>query len=122
MLSFVMAALCSRRGHYIFMLWFVLLSSSFFISSPNLSGRRLDVYNYTWCGLSVNLECMSEVCCTRLAEIGDAKNCHFGTIAQLCRSISSELRHVLTIGKKLVKQQYLLYMASQYGELRPTSG
>ena len=24
--------------------------------------------------------------------------------------------------KKLVKQQYLLYMSSQYGELRPTSG
>jgi len=24
--------------------------------------------------------------------------------------------------KKLVKQQYLLYMSPQYGELRPTSG
>jgi len=24
--------------------------------------------------------------------------------------------------KKLVKQQYLLYMSTQYGELRPTSG
>ena len=23
---------------------------------------------YTWCGLSANLECMSETCCTRLAE------------------------------------------------------
>ena len=44
--------------------------SSFFFSSPNLSGRRLDVY-YTstqWCGLSANLEYMSEMCCTRLAE------------------------------------------------------
>jgi len=28
-----------------------------------------------------------------------AKNRHFGTIAQLCRAISSELRHVSTIGK-----------------------
>ena len=27
-----------------------------------------------------------------------------------------------TIGKKLVKQQYLPYMSPQYGELRPTSG
>ena len=51
-----------------------------------------------------------------------AKNCHLGTIAQLCRAISSQLRHVSTIGKKLVKQQYLLYMSAQYGELRPTSG
>ena len=44
-----------------------------------------------------------------------------GTIPQLCRAISSQLRHVSTIGKKLVKQQYLLYMSPQYGELRPTS-
>jgi len=29
-----------------------------------------------------------------------AKNRHLGTIAQLCRAISSQLRHVLTIGKK----------------------
>ena len=36
--------------------------------------------------------------------------------------ISSQLRHVATIGKKLVKQQYLLHMFSEYGELRPTSG
>ena len=40
-----------------------------------------------------------------------AKNRHLGTIAQLCRAISSQLRHVSTIGKKLVKQQYLLYMS-----------
>jgi len=33
-----------------------------------------------------------------------------------------QLRHVSTIGKKFVKQQYLLHMSSQYGELRPTSG
>jgi len=39
-----------------------------------------------------------------------AKNRHLGTIPQLCRAISSQLRHVLTIGKKLVKQQYVLYM------------
>jgi len=47
---FVMVALCNRADHYIFMLWFVLLSSFFFLSSsffssPNLSGRRLDVYH-----------------------------------------------------------------------------
>jgi len=28
------------------------------------------------------------------------KNCHLGTIAQLCRAISLQLRHVSTIGKK----------------------
>jgi len=51
-----------------------------------------------------------------------AKNRHLGTITQLCRAISSQLRHVATIGKKLVKQQYLLHMSSQYDELRPTNG
>jgi len=30
--------------------------------------------------------------------------------------------HESTVGKKPVKQQYLLQMSSQYGELRPTSG
>jgi len=30
--------------------------------------------------------------------------------------------HASTIGKKIVKQQYLPHMSLQYGELRPTSG
>jgi len=50
------------------------------------------------------------------------KNRHLVTIAQFCQAESSQLSHVLTIGKKLVKQQYLLHMFAQYGELRPTSG
>jgi len=33
-----------------------------------------------------------------------AKNRHLGTIPQLCRAISSQLRNVSTIGKKNVKQ------------------
>jgi len=37
-----MVTLCNRADHYIFILF---LSSSFFFSSPNLSGRRLDVYH-----------------------------------------------------------------------------
>jgi len=38
------------------------------------------------------------------------------TIAQVCRVISSQLRHAWTIGKKLVKQQCLPHMPSQYGD------
>ena len=56
-----------------------------------------------WCGLSANLRCRFEACYTRLAENTArkkvAKNRHLGTIAQLCRAISSQLRHVSTIGK-----------------------
>ena len=35
--------------------------------------------------------------------------------------LSSQIRHVLTIGK-IVKQQYLLHKSSQYGARRPTNG
>jgi len=69
---------------------------------------------------------MSEMCCTWLAENTghkkSSKNRHLGAIAQLCRAISSQLRHVLTIGKKLVKQQHLLHRSSQYGKRLPTNG
>jgi len=40
--SLFMVALCNRADHIYF---HVVSSSSFFISSPNLSGRRLDVYH-----------------------------------------------------------------------------
>jgi len=82
-------------------------------------------YFHTWCGLSANsnLRCRSETCCMRVAENTGrkkgAKNRYLGTIAQLCRAISSQLKHVSTIGKN-IKQQYLLYMSSRYGELWPT--
>jgi len=66
------------------------------------------------------------MCCMRLAGNtgckNNAKNCHLRTIAQLCRPVSSQLRHVSTIGKKLVKQQYVLHMSSQYGKLWLTNG
>jgi len=45
------------------------------------------------------------MCCTWLAENtgrkSDAKNCHLGTIPQHCWAISSQLRHVSTIGKNI---------------------
>jgi len=39
-----MVALCNRADHYIFIL-FLLSSSSSFFSSPNLSGQKVDVYH-----------------------------------------------------------------------------
>jgi len=61
---------------------------------------------HTWCGLSANLRCRSETCCTALAANAgrkmSSKNRHLGTIAQLCRAIASQLRHVLTIQKNLL--------------------
>ena len=183
-----MVALWHRAGHYIFALWFLLSSifyllSSFFLAYSQPSQIGCLPYFHTWCGLSANLGCKSETYCMRLAENTGRKISpkirHLRTIAQLCRTMSSQLRHVSTIGKKLlnsnisptcphnmvtfgptevnknlhdawssrglgdvykrqgyvfaikaridnrkklVKQQYLLYMSPQYGELRPTSG
>ena len=52
----------------IFSSCFFFLSFFFFFSSPNLSGRRLDVnYDTSAHGLSANLECRSEMHCARLA-------------------------------------------------------
>jgi len=48
-----MAALCNRADHYIFMLFLLLLFSFFFFTSPNLSGRRLDVYHTLALGVAL---------------------------------------------------------------------
>ena len=84
---------------------FFYLSS--FISSPNfiLSGQRLDVYHTSTHGVALvqNLERRSETCCARLAKNTGhkkvSKDRHLGTIAQFCRAISSQLKHISTIGK-----------------------
>ena len=68
---------------YIFIL-FLLLS---FFSSPNLSSRRY---------MSTILRHMD------MDAKKVAKNRHLGTIAQLCRAISSQLRHISTNGKNLL--------------------
>ena len=46
-------ALCNRADHYIFALWLLSFYLSFFISSPNLSGRRLDVYHTSTHGVAL---------------------------------------------------------------------
>ena len=51
-----------------------------------------------------------------------AKKSPSGHHRRICRAISSQLRHVSTIGKIFIIQQYLLHMFSQYGERRPTNG
>jgi len=113
---FDMAALRSRCGHYL-----CPDSSSFlfiFFTKSHRSQTRCLPCTSTWCGLRANLECRSEMYCTRLAEnIGRkivAKNRHHGSIAQLCRAMSSQLRHLSTIGKRLVKQQCHPHMSSPW--------
>ena len=95
----------NRASRSILVLWFLL--SFFFLLFFLCCSQRLDIeclpYFHTWCGLSVNLECTSEMCYTQLAENtackNYAKNCHLRTIAELCQAISLQLRHVSTVRK-----------------------
>jgi len=52
------------------------------------------------------------MCCTRLAGNAWAKKspeiCHLGTIAQLCRAVSLQLRHMSTVGKNLLNSNISL--------------
>jgi len=54
--------------------------------------------NQPTCGLSANLRCRSEMCCTRLAgktgRKNVAKNRHLGTIAQLSGYIFTTKAHI----------------------------
>jgi len=108
--------------------WAFAHISSFFFSSPNLSGRTLDVCHTLTHDVALvriwnaGLKCAAHGSLKIQDTKKVAKNRHLGTIAELCRTISSQQRHVSTIGKKLVKQQYVLQMSPQYGELRPMNG
>jgi len=100
--ALIMATLCNKAGHYIFALWFFLLlySSSFFLFFLCLTSAVRDWMSTI---LLHMVECRSESCCTQLAEnAGPKKDRHLGTIAQLCRAVSSQLRHVSTVKKNLL--------------------
>jgi len=138
-----MAALCSRCGHYIFALWFLL--SIFFFFSVKLQLTNSSFFPHLISAVADWMSWMSVVlahmvwsyCKFRMQvwnmlhaarwKIQDSKKSpkirHLHTIAQLCPAISSQLRHLSTFDnqKKFVKQQYLLHMSSQYGELWPTN-
>ena len=75
-----------------------------FFSSPNLSSRRLDVYRTSTHGLALVQIWNAGLkrAARNSVEIQDAKGRHLGTILQLCRAISSQLRHISTIGKNLL--------------------
>jgi len=74
-----MAALRSRCGHYIFVLF---LSIYLFFSSPNLSDRRLDVYLTSTHGVAlVRIQNAGLKCAAHGSlEMQDPKNSHKFTI------------------------------------------
>jgi len=72
----------------------------FLFSSPNFSGRRLDV-TLVWFRMQVwnVLHAARWKYRTQKWRKKSPKIRHLGTIAQICRAISSHLRHVSTIRK-----------------------
>jgi len=103
---------------------FYLLFLSIFLAYSQRSQTACLPYFRTWCGLSANLACRSEMCCTQLAEIQDAKISQKSPSVHYRTNLSSYIfrtKAFIDNREKLVKQQYLL-MSSQYGELLPTKG
>ena len=77
------------------------------------------------CDLSANLRCRSEPCCTRLAENTGRKSRQRSPSGHHRTTLSGYIfatKAHIDNRKKLVKQQYVLQMSPQYGELQPTSG
>jgi len=106
-----------------------VVSFSSFLSSPNLSGRRLDVYHTSTRGVAlVRIYNADLKCAARDSlNIQDAKKSpkirHLGSIAQLCRAVSSQPRHVSTMGKNnLLNSNISPICPHNIGELRPISG
>jgi len=93
--------------------------SSFFFfylfSSPNLSvvGEWIStvLYSHSWCGLSANLECMSEMCCTRLVQNKGRKKSPFWHHRTNLSGCIFAAKAYIDYGKKLVKHGYLLQMS-----------
>jgi len=88
----IMVALCNRADHYILPCNFYLLLSFFpRLISAAACWMSTILWHMAW-PYSANLECRSEMCCSRLAantgRKNVAKNRHLGTIPQLCRAIT----------------------------------
>jgi len=116
-----MVALWNRADYYIFILWF--FSSVFFFhrlisAVAHWMSTILPHKMWPYSEFTMQVWNMLHAARCKCRTQKSRKNRHVGTIAQLCWAVSSQLRNVSTIGKKLVKQ----HMSSQYGELRPTSG
>jgi len=96
----------------------------FFFSSPILSGPRLDLYRTSTHDVAlVQISYAGPKCAARcLLNIQVAKICNLLNIAEICPAVSSQVRHVSTVGKNLLNTDYVLHVCSQYGELWPSNG
>jgi len=121
--TLIMVDVWNRVDHYIFALWFLL---SFFLLSffPRLISAVVDwiPYFYTWCGPCANLECRSEMCLDGNAGPKNRPKIPVCVPSHNFVKLYLATKACIDNRKKLVKQQYLIHMSSQYGEIRLTGG
>ena len=110
-------------------LYFAAVVSSFVFLFFLAYSQRLQIgclpYFHTWCGLSANLECMSETCCRRLAENRGRKDHAKIAVSAPSHNFDGYIfatKAHMDNRKKVVKERCMLHMSSQRGEFRPTSG
>jgi len=101
--------------------FFFLLLLLFYLAYSRRSQIGYLAYFHTWCGLSANLEWRSEICCTRLTENTGCKNMPSAHHRTTLSGYIFATKACIDNPKKLAKQQYLLHMCSQYGELQPSN-
>jgi len=66
---------------------------------------------HTWCGLSVNLECRSEMCCTRLTKNTGCKNSPSGHHRTTLSGYVFATKACIDNRKKIVEQQYFFHLS-----------
>ena len=116
-LSFVMVALCNRADHYIFALWF--LSSFFFFSFPRLISAVAEwmssiLPHMVWPQCEFRMHVGNVLQAARWKYRTQKKSPKIATWAQ-SYNVSGYIyatKARIDNQKKLVKQQYLLYMSS----------
>ena len=93
----------------------VTIFLSIFLSFFPRQSQRPEIgclpYFHTWCGLSVNLECRSEMCGTELAANTGRKKSLFWHHRTTLSGCIFAARAYIDNRKKLVKRRYLLYMS-----------
>jgi len=90
--------------------FFLLLLLSFFLAESQRPQIGCLPYFHTWCGPSANLECVSEMCCRRLAGNTGHKKSPFLHHRTTLSGYIFGTKACIDNRKKIVKQQYLLRM------------
>jgi len=116
------------HGHYVFVLWFLLFFLLSFFFFPRLFPAAWNwmstILSHMWprCEFRMQVWNLLHAAHWKYRTQKIAKNSSSGNIRPtLSACIYATKAHIDNL-KKIVKQQYLLHLSPQYGELQPISG